>query len=64
MMYFTMLAMVLLIGLNPAVSRILFISASANSFFSILLASFAIMNPTKKTISAISILVRKFSTVR
>lgn len=48
---------VLLIGLNPDASSILFISASASSFLIILLASFAMMNPTKKIMSAISALV-------
>ncbi len=62
-MYFTRLAIVLLIGLNPAVSSILFISASASTFFSILLVSFAIMNPMKNIMMAISILVSHCSIV-
>ncbi len=48
-------------GLNPADTSILLSSASASSFFAILLASFAIMNPTKSVISAMAILMRKFS---
>ena len=56
-MYSSISAIASLIGLNPAFVSILFISASASIFLTILPASFAIISPTSIVMAVVDIIV-------